>query len=104
MGGSDATVIVAAAPAFAYTLVHVVVSESHEELIEAQVLAPMIHQAQAPGRNRPQRVVVALLEPLRVALRRRFYRRVRTLRARYPALSVIALPFMSRLGHRANAR
>lgn len=87
----------------AYTLVQLVARESFEEVIEAQVLTPMMHQARAPGRNPPKRVVVALLEPLRVALRPSFHARVRALRARCPELSILALPFMSRLGRGANA-
>jgi glycosyltransferase involved in cell wall biosynthesis len=101
--GSDTPVgVTARAPA--YTLVQLVARESFEELIEAQVLEPMMHQASTQGENRPERVAVALLEPMRVALRPAFRNRVRTLRARCPALSILVLPFMSRLGRETNAR
>ena len=82
----------------AYALVHLVAQQSFEELIEAQVLDPMVNQATTDGRNRPATTVVAFLEPARVAVGRRMRRRAKILSARAPQVRVTVLPYISRIG------
>jgi glycosyltransferase involved in cell wall biosynthesis len=86
-----------------YALVHLVAHESFEELIEAQVVEPMIQQARLDGPLRPTRVIIGFLEPARVALSARHRRRMRALRRRSASVATAVLPFVSRLGIPANA-
>lgn len=87
----------------AYALVHLVTQQAFVELIEAQVLEPMTQHARLEGPDRPAMVVVAFLEPARVALRLAMRTRIRALRARAPEVTVIVLPFVSRFGMRVSA-
>ena len=87
-----------------YALVHLVAQESFEELIESQVLEPMIQQARLGGPLRPARAIVGFLEAARVAVSRRHRRRMRVLRERSASITVTVLPFASRLGMPVNAR
>ena len=85
-----------------YVVVHVVSQESHKEIIRTQVLDHMQSQLDAGG-DGPRRIVVGLLEPARVAITPAWRRRVRSLRARAPGVTVRALPYVSRAGIRANS-
>jgi glycosyltransferase involved in cell wall biosynthesis len=93
----------AGSSAIEYALVHLVAQESFEELIEAQVLEPMIQQVRLGGRHHPRHVIVGFLEAARVALGRRHRRRMRVLRERSTSITLTVLPFASRLGTRMNA-
>jgi len=84
-------------------LVHVVVGETTKDLIIPQVVGHMIAQTEAPGDDRPVRVLVLFLEPARVAVRRTVRRRVRELRRQAPSLVVRLVPYVSRLGLSTNA-
>jgi glycosyltransferase involved in cell wall biosynthesis len=87
-----------------YSVVHLVAQEMHKGLIESQVLDHMAHHASVHGADAPRKVAVAFLEPVRVALRAAARRRVRALRRRAPNVTVMLLPYVSRLGIDANAR
>ncbi len=87
-----------------YALVHLVAQEMHKGLIETQVLDHMESQATQRGPHPPRRVAVAFLEPVRVALRRTTRHRLQSLRRRAPHVHVTVLPYVSRVGLRANAR
>ena len=86
-----------------YALVHLVAHESFEELIEAQVVEPMIQQDRLGGPLRPSPVIIGFLEPARIALRPGHRRRMHALRRRSAPVVTVVLPFVSRLGIRANA-
>ena len=77
-------------------LVHLVAQEMHKGLIESQVLDHMEEQARQGGGDAPQRVAVAFLEPVRVALQSGARQRLRLLRRRAPHLTVGMLPDVSR--------
>ncbi len=86
-----------------YAVVHLVVQEAEKPLIGPQVLDHMQWQATAGGPGRPAVVAVGLLEPARVALRSRAAERARELQRRAPAVRVVLLPYVSRLGTRRSA-
>ena len=87
-----------------YAVVHLVVGESMKDLVETQVIDHMRWQTDTNGTFRPVRVIVALLEPARVAAKRAVRKRIRDLQSRAPEVKVVLLPFMSRLGVARNAR
>jgi glycosyltransferase involved in cell wall biosynthesis len=87
----------------AYSVVHVVAQESLADLIAPQVIDPMRLQARTNGLRRPDHVVVLFLEPARVAVRRRMWRRLAALRARAPEVSVLLHAFVGRLGIQRNS-
>ena len=87
-----------------YAVVHLVAQESFKGLIESQVIDHMAVQATVPGVGRPSRIVVGLIEPARVAIRRATRDRSRELQARGGSLYVRLLPYIGRLSVAANAR
>lgn len=86
-----------------YAVVHLVAQESFKGLIGPQVVDHMAHHASTHSVTGPERVVIGLLEPARVALRGRFRARIAELRARAPRVRVLALPYVSRFGVQRNA-
>ena len=87
----------------AYTLVHLVAGETTKDLVIPQVVSHMALQARTEGPLRPRRVVIAFLEPARVAMRRAIRRHVRTLRRATPGVRVMLIPYVSRFSIKANA-
>ena len=87
-----------------YTLVHMVAGETLKDLIIPQVVMHMAQQAETAGPLRPARVLIAFLEPVRVALRRHVRTRVREIRRSAPSVQVMLLPYVSRFSVSANAR
>ncbi|HEX5179664.1 MAG TPA: glycosyltransferase [Gemmatimonadaceae bacterium] len=86
-----------------YIVVHVVVQETTKPLVGPQVLDHMQSQATTPGSSRPTRVIVLLLEPLRRVFKPEVKRAVRSLKARAPGVTVVLLPYVSRLTVAKNA-
>ena len=103
VGATDAVAEAAVPVAAEYALVHLVVAETMKGLIESQVVDHMVVQASTPGPHRPRVVVVGFLEPGRVAASAALRARVRSLRRGAPGIHIVLLPFVSRLGVRANA-
>lgn len=87
-----------------YAVVHLVVQEATKPLIESQVVDHMDWQASAPGWAAPAKVIVVLLEPLRVAMKPRLTRHIQKLRQRAPSTTVTLWPYVGRLGLSRNAR
>jgi glycosyltransferase involved in cell wall biosynthesis len=83
--------------------VHLVVGETMKDLVIPQVVGHMIQQAETPGPERPGRVLVVFLEPARVALRKTVRAWVRRIQRSSPSVCVVLIPYVSRLGIRANA-
>jgi glycosyltransferase involved in cell wall biosynthesis len=86
-----------------YAVVHIVAGETMKDLVIPQVVEHMVQQAETDGPNRPARVVIIFLEPARVAARRALRERVREIQRLAPSVRVMLVPYISRLGIRANA-
>jgi glycosyltransferase involved in cell wall biosynthesis len=87
-----------------YAIVHLVAQESFKGLIGPQVVDHMAWHASHRNNGGPSRIVVGLLEPVRVALQSRFRAQLSELRRRSPEVRVVALPYVSRFSRRTNSR
>lgn len=87
-----------------YAVVHLVVQEALKDLIAPQVLDHMAVQAATAGANKPDRIIVAFLEPARHAIQSRIRERMHFYRKRAPGVRVALLPYTSHLRQSSNAR
>jgi glycosyltransferase involved in cell wall biosynthesis len=87
-----------------YSVVHLVVTETMNRLIGPQVVDHMAVQATSPGPGRPARTAVVLIDAARRVMTAPYRRRVQELNERSPDVPVVLLPYVGRLGSRANAR
>jgi glycosyltransferase involved in cell wall biosynthesis len=78
-----------------YVVVHLVSDhDAFMDLIDSQVVDHMVRQAGTDGPDRPARVIVGVLQPVRIARSRRMHVRMEQLQARGPSVSVVLLPYV----------
>ena len=87
-----------------YAVIHLVVQETLKDLIAPQVIDHMAVQASTSGHNKPERVIVGFLEPMRHAVKSRMRERLRAYRRRAPGVLITLLPYTSRIRESSNAR
>lgn len=98
------SIVETAKPTMSYSVVHLVTGETRKDLVVPQVVTHMVQQARVPGSGQPRRVVVLFLEAARIAARQSVRDWVREVQAAAPEVKVSLLPYVGRLGLRANAR
>jgi glycosyltransferase involved in cell wall biosynthesis len=87
-----------------YSVVHLVASETMNNLIGPQVVDHMAVQASAVGPGRPGRTAVVMIDAARHVVTAPFRRRVKELAMRSLEVPVVLLPHVGRFSLSANAR